>query len=553
MSSAPRTNDTIVSVPEAVNPQPIREWLYGHRLRAGQTAIEYLLEFLNVVRGFNYKISVDQIGGEYQIVYRHDLRRFLFLDGEPSGGNRDKADVELLRRMQEAFAVLNLPEATVDHARRLLHSFAVVVGKRSWYAQFLFPAHEDLLFFEARRKGKGTTRDTSAVAESDYNQLQAGVAIERNFFSRGGELYFLMLAQAAADQPEQARRVGLRLQTLLQKHNSQLGALARNLDSTLTTETSDQNVEIGWLPPDADGLVTQVLGELDNLLAAEIDPIEQVYLLARLLPLHLLQHIYRRSHPLYPFTAFANGTAQGVDPLMVRPSIFIDCERGGESREIRRLSALTYKRNEYRQEEKFRNLVRKFARFWPITLTAITPDALREELSGVLNLGSLSKRKQQQFREELQQVWDEHATAEQRALAVEKALLELDLSEFRKQHLPVHRKLCTGVGFVQPTRGANQRYVFNDMILKALVLALLKPEEEIEYDQFLQRLYEAHGIVIGTEQAKQSGLFAEARINSEHFERNLLAFRRRMREAGLLFELSDATALVRNPYPRRAD
>jgi hypothetical protein len=552
-------------LPDNAPSYPSREWIYGHRLRAGQTAIEYLLEFLNVAKGFEFileqPVSADPTKHEEQPAYCYDyrlnLRRYLFLREESGGKNRHPADLELLDRMHTALASHpNLDPETVDSARQLLNSFTIVSGVkgRSWFAKFLFPAHADLLFFEARRDAAKTKKAISQPYQTAPTaDLGKGIAIERNFFSRGGELYFLMLAHAAQLKPERARRVGKRLETLLVKHNPRLGELARNIDSMLPIpvehgEGEEKTVTIGWIPVDSDGLFEQALEEIDNLLGAQVDPIEHVYLLARLIPLHLLQHIYRRSHAKYPFAAFDLKTR--VSSIEVLPTIFIDCGRGGENREIRRLSALTYKRNDYLQEEKFKMFLSHLGRH--AAEHHEHAEAAYDELAVLLNFSKVKQKDRTQgLRGAMLASWETGFDA--RARATQKGLENTELGEFRKQHLPVHRKLCYGIGFVQPVTGANQRYVFNDTILKALVVALVPPGREIEFADFVGLLFDRYGIVIGAEEARASGLFQEARINTEHYDRNLASFRRRMKEAGLLTELSDATAFVSNPYQAQAD
>lgn len=537
---------------------PSREWIYGHRLRAGQTAIEYLLEFLNVVKGFDFSIAQDVIadpGAEqprYRVDYRLNLRRFLFLEAESGAKNRHPADLELLRRIHAAFDENpRLDAEVVENARDLLNSFTIVSGEkgRSWFAKFLFPAHADLLFFEARRDAKRVKKSISEAYESVPSaDLGTGVAIERNFFSRGGELYFLMLAHAACQDPERARRVGAQLESLLTGHNIRLGELARNINAVLPgSDKMEDHVGLGWIPIDLDGLFAQVLEELDNLLAAEVDPIEHIYLLARLIPLHLLQHIYRRSHPKYPYAALTPEERVGGDD--VRPLIFVDCGRGGEGREIRRLSALTYKRNDHFQEEKLKAFLLRLTRH--VVLPGDDPEQAYIALAEHLSFAQIKdKERKERLRRAVKEAWK--VNGEARVSGIHKALIASELHEFRRQHLPVHRKLCYGIGFVQPLKGPNQRYVFNDTILKALVIALIKPGTELEFEDFVNRLYTRYGIIIGAEQARTAGLFEEARINSEHYGQNLMAFRRRMKEAGLLTELSDATAFVSNPYRARS-
>jgi len=80
---------------------PIAAHIWGHRLRAGQHWIEYMLEFLSVLSGFEYRLGQglpnhDGQAGyktEYRIPKRLGLRRFIFYDErEKTRDTRDTRD-----------------------------------------------------------------------------------------------------------------------------------------------------------------------------------------------------------------------------------------------------------------------------------------------------------------------------------------------------------------------------------------------------------------------------------------------------------------------------
>lgn len=64
------------------------------------------------------------------------------------------------------------------------------------------------------------------------------------------------------------------------------------------------------------------------------------------------------------------------------------------------------------------------------------------------------------------------------------------------------------------------------------------------YDEFLHRLYERYGLVVGVREAREAGLLERQRVNGEHSERNRAALLEKMKHAGLATEYSDATAVV---------
>ncbi|OAX50850.1 hypothetical protein gpAD87_21835 [Paenibacillus sp. AD87] len=84
-----------------------------------------------------------------------------------------------------------------------------------------------------------------------------------------------------------------------------------------------------------------------------------------------------------------------------------------------------------------------------------------------------------------------------------------------------------------------------------LVFTKVKPGEKMEYNDFLNVLYQDYGIVIGESEAKVSGQYEKSRLNIRYFQDNEKALREKLRHNGLLIEFSDATAMIQNPYTSR--
>src|SRR5690242_7119049 len=84
--------------------------IWGHRLRAGQHWMEYMLEFLSVLSGFEYRFGQGLAGredepgylAEYRVPKRLGLRRFVFYDGrEKTPDPRDqRATDEICRQLR---------------------------------------------------------------------------------------------------------------------------------------------------------------------------------------------------------------------------------------------------------------------------------------------------------------------------------------------------------------------------------------------------------------------------------------------------------------------
>jgi hypothetical protein len=68
----------------------------------------------------------------------------------------------------------------------------------------------------------------------------------------------------------------------------------------------------------------------------------------------------------------------------------------------------------------------------------------------------------------------------------------------------------------------------------------------MEFQDFLQKLYEKYGFVIGDKQAED--IISSGNADREDFAANAERLERRLASIGLLKRLSDACAYVRNPF-----
>lgn len=94
------------------------------------------------------------------------------------------------------------------------------------------------------------------------------------------------------------------------------------------------------------------------------------------------------------------------------------------------------------------------------------------------------------------------------------------------------------------------RFTLSEEVIKFLVLALIPPKNMITLDEFIALLYEHYGMVIGPEQYKAEMERGSARKIGDvsFFEDNKIALSQKLKDCGFLRDLSDATAIVENPY-----
>ncbi|RMD82122.1 MAG: hypothetical protein D6823_01555, partial [Chloroflexi bacterium] len=124
-------------------------------------------------------------------------------------------------------------------------------------------------------------------------------------------------------------------------------------------------------------------------------------------------------------------------------------------------------------------------------------------------------------------------------------MYEVTERNFRQHFIPIHRRLGRAIGLIAPQRGPQPRFVLGDTLLKTLTMTVIKPfEQAISFGEFLTRLYQRYGIIIGPGEARASRLLERAGVNEGVFARNRERLLERMKFAGLATIYSDATAMV---------
>ncbi|MGQ9928326.1 MAG: hypothetical protein ACUVS4_15840 [Chloroflexaceae bacterium] len=539
---------------------PIAARIWGHRLRTGQHWIEYMLEFLSVLAGFKYRLGQglpDRDGeenylSEYVIPQRLGLRRFVFYDErEKTRDSRDsRATVELRAQLRQLLADQSDVEL-LEQARSLLRSFSAVEEQRSWFAKSLFPVHEEFLLWEALRKGSTRKEYRLSVDDLPLAQLDQGLEFRaRNFFARGGEIYYLIISAGTEHDPERRQRISHRLQKLLTENNQALGHLARAIDAAwghlVATNNGHIRGTLGWIPDPDCPLYRHFAADLDTFLDNDLDSLECLELLAHLIGFHIISYIYHRAHP----ASHPEGHRSGSCLEACRPDLLIDLLGDQDGGIVRECSASLLREQDDRQLRRARDLVMERVATWAAAAPAQSDRLLAYlEDEAQQYFGVLRTRTKHKFDNAVREIQMRYTVGEVSRETLVKAygdtIFEAMSSDFRQNFLAVHRKIGRAIGLIAPRKGGQVRFVLGDTLLKTLVLATLpRGDAPVRLGDFLKLLYERYGIVIGPGEAHAADLVERLRINEEYYSWNREALRARMQRAGLLTEYSDATALV---------
>lgn len=103
------------------------------------------------------------------------------------------------------------------------------------------------------------------------------------------------------------------------------------------------------------------------------------------------------------------------------------------------------------------------------------------------------------------------------------------------------------IELIIPRKGPGTRLVLNDQLVRYLVSSLLKPGEQIEYRDFLQRIYIHYGMAIeGEELLEAIEWSGHPRPTVQPYQSDW--FPDLLRKGGFMIELSDACSIVQNPF-----
>jgi len=114
-----------------------------------------------------------------------------------------------------------------------------------------------------------------------------------------------------------------------------------------------------------------------------------------------------------------------------------------------------------------------------------------------------------------------------------------------QQHLgKFHGSWAREIGLSSSRSSRRLRYAPTDSLLRTLVLASVPTR--MEFQEFLAKLHQKYGFIIGDRQAED--LINSADADREDFVANAERLERRLASIGLLKRLSDACAYVQNPF-----
>jgi len=486
----------------------VDEAIWGHRLYDEQTPWLTFLEFLNVLDAEARSArGLREVDGLNSLAYRPNrrlyLRNIVFNNPRlvgiraecPDDESRwaswlEIMDKERLKqpRLERDFTYLR------EHFERFDHLVSVVdllrassiegASLKQFTSKFVFPFGPDCLF-----------------EDLDVRNFNPG----RRFFARTGELTYLMLCRSG-----RAEALLSNLSRVVLDVQKPLNRLVRALQPAETE--SVQPHRGAYLPYESLPDYAQLADDWLALLRCSMPGYDVVPHLVNILGLNLLLYFLRRAQEQVDGLAKVTAVCEIIAP---RRTV------------VRDLATDSYEANNLKSLEALDAKLRRVSesREWRATLGM--PDPVGQALR--LLKGEFD--------------WEPDESCGTPAALFDdfrKAVFTRHDSHIRKIHAAWSRAL--GLASRRGTRRV--RYAPNDDLLKTLVLTVV--DGRMEFQQFLARLHERYGLVMGHHQA--ADLIDTGKADQKAFEENAKRLEMRLGSMGLLRRLSDACAYVVNPF-----
>ncbi|TDL50362.1 hypothetical protein E2R60_22780 [Paenibacillus dendritiformis] len=494
----------------------VDEAIWGHRLYDEQTPWLCFMEFLNVLQS-ELEAGRPFVEAEpnklaYSPKSRLYLRNILFNNPQLTLlSNRYRYDdkeawsqwYEVMGKGQSG--IINADFTYLEKRFSKFEDFASVVqflrettiegeNNKRWSSQFIFPYGPDCLYEDLNVKDSSSTND-------------------RRFFGRTGELLYLMLTRSG-----RGSEILSNLKKNVLNRANKFNRLVRALEpkDALSPSPIRTGVYLPYLDlPDYQALADDWL----CLLQSNIPNYDAIPHLVNITGLHLIIYSLHRAKHVLKDSKKLTFILEIVSPkktIIRELSSDSFIEHNNMSRRavevyIRQIVETDYWRQITDINEAISLLKREYA--WPKDnkLNEIDSANSPDDLINKFVAAALSRHKQHV--DKFHGVWGK----------------EIGLSS---------------------RRGARRlRYAPQDMLLKSLVLCVVP--KRMEFQEFLDKLYEKYGFIIGDKQALS--LTEAGRADLEAFSDNARRLEQRLASMGLLRRLSDACAYVENPFGIREE
>ena len=543
MARFPNKNleNTTSSGPESNQAENPASQVFGHRFYKDQTPIEYLAEFLLVFASpkdednlsaysfplypslpseltyrprFKLALKLFSFLGASKLETRHQCHIKAFRDGSSELGNRIAPGSKISRN------------DGVRLIQGVFSGFVGVAGDRTWTAHTFLPASESLLAREILWRHGGSNGATKKP-NLTWQEALAPTTNEDGFFrtdahsfmARGGELLYLQLANLFnthatkslgdlfsgeiakfykhLDNFAQVDHLRQSLQQLLTKvlreSDETIGILSKFVsdafeDAEVDSERPSKPAILGWAPTESATEASLFAWEIDNICKAQRSGLQKLSLMKDLCVLHVMRSLCFQSARIT--NMFKTQNFIGDYAWIVSPP-------GDQSSDnLKKLAINSY-----------------------VEVENLLYESLR--------------------------AYDSYESTAPRS---DKSAYETWLNRGDDNVVRLFRKIGKQIGMIVPRTGHGMRITLPAHIVRLLVAALIPPGKKIRLDSFYERIFAHYGLAINQEMIQQVLTCSRTQEGVNAFGIDSSWFEEELRRGGYLVPLSDAVALVLNPY-----
>ena len=518
---------------KAYNSNPAIQ-VFGNRLFIDQTSAEYLVEFLLIVSSVK-KISDKQYSTsfppydtlrvwdntklEYTPKARLNLKLFAFL-----GASR--LDTRHITHLEHHRELINAIKARISMAgssnkdevirtiENLFLGFQGAGSGRTWCAQSFLPVSEGFLAGETIWNVTKAKRNPPSNWLNIFESLNAYLSMNRHrFLARGGEVLYLQICNALRQSPE-----------IINNWVTQSGV---NIDKAeqnpkwLHTELEKELVKLMNHCPSALTEIAEFIDSgVDHETAEYTDKIddEQRYVKAGWCAADSWQEGY-----LFAVNVLrlCKANLDVIDRLYLLETACV--------MQVLRSLAM----------QSARCMARKQQNTWPGYYLAVSAPEEKQMAIKRISQFTLKMLEKQVF----QSIRSDNVILPQGENQPEKALKEADKRYAGKFYIGLAKRN----GLIVPRRGAGARFVMNEQLLRLLVLTIVPVGGRITFDTFKKQAELHYGFVFDADGYNRACDWAGYGTNV-HLPGDMDEWLQDMLSAaGMLVQLSDSCALVKNP------
>lgn len=499
----------------------IDESIWGHRLYDEQTPWLCILEMLCITQSeaSNGRAFVESKLNDlrYEIYPRLYLRNILFnnphIEAIPSEGLDDN---ERWQTWMNAIAsnVGGLASPDFSYLKPRFESFkhfAEIVqflqssaiegdSNKRWSSKFVFPYGPDCLYEDLRVTGDKVTND-------------------RRFFGRTGELLYLMLCRSGRGKEILSRLEStgiIACNYSAEYRGSKWNQLVLALQSPLDRSAPRTSGSPPYLPYEKLPEYNQLADDWLNILSCDLPDYDSLPHIVTITGLHLIVYLLSR----------AKVTLGEVTP----PQFVLEIVAPKKTT-VRELASDEFQKNNNLPQRAIEYSIRSIvdSQEWQECLNSYSP------IEGAIDL--LQKRFAWSVKEDES---DGSGSPEDLLSSLRERAVKR-----HQQHLgKFHGSWSREIGLSSSRGSRRTRYAPTDSLLRTLVLTSV--QSRMEFQEFLTKLHQKYGFIIGDRQA--TNLINSGDADREDFVANAERLERRLASIGLLKRLSDACAYVQNPF-----